>query len=333
MGGCGNVCKVLRVGVLFLLLVTLPAIATEAAPFAYVTSYSGNAVSVIDVESNTVVATVPVYHPSGIAITSDGARAYVTDGDHGVSVIDTFTNTVFDTIDVGPDPGRVAITPDDMFAYLSSGPVIDIASDSLVATIPGITNGHAIGITPNGRFAYITATGNYSSGWNPVLVADTTSNTIVAQIPMGPGRTGVSVVITPDGGFAYVPLASGASFSTSVAVIDTATNTVATQVDGVRSHGAAITPDGAYVYVTTGFMSQENTGIVVIDTTSNKIVAFIGLSTQPSGIAITPDGTFAYVALFSNAVAVIDLSRNMIVATVPLGSGFLIGGDVAITPF
>jgi YVTN family beta-propeller protein len=53
-----------------LLLVTIGAIAAEAAPFAYVANYQSDSVSVIDTASNTVVATVPVgSQPVGVAIT------------------------------------------------------------------------------------------------------------------------------------------------------------------------------------------------------------------------------------------------------------------------
>ena len=50
----------------------------------------------IDTASNTVVATVPVTGPIGIAITPDGKHAYFTAGN--VSVIDTASNTVVATV-------------------------------------------------------------------------------------------------------------------------------------------------------------------------------------------------------------------------------------------
>ncbi len=71
------------------------------------------AVWVIDTASNTVVATIPVgVGSSGVAITPDGTRAYVTNQiSNTVSVIDTTTNTVVVTVPVGVDPLGVAVTP------------------------------------------------------------------------------------------------------------------------------------------------------------------------------------------------------------------------------
>src|SRR5438445_3514626 len=103
--------------VLFLLLsmgVGLGTATAQAQTRAYVTNDSGsNSVSVIDTATNTVVATIPVgLSPFGVAITPDGARAYVTNvADTTVSVVDAATNTVVATIPVGLYPFGVAITP------------------------------------------------------------------------------------------------------------------------------------------------------------------------------------------------------------------------------
>ena len=61
--------------------------------------YSNN-VSVIDTETNTITATVPVGNwPYGVAVSPDGKKVYVTnDHDNTVSVIDTATNTVTTTV-------------------------------------------------------------------------------------------------------------------------------------------------------------------------------------------------------------------------------------------
>jgi YVTN family beta-propeller protein len=88
-------------------------------------------------------------------------------------------------------------------------------------------------------FAYVTiqTSGNVS-------VIDTSSNTVVATVPVGPLLT--DVAITPDGAFAYV----GSALSSSVSVINTSSNTVVATVP-VDSwpNGLAITPNGAFAYV------------------------------------------------------------------------------------
>jgi YVTN family beta-propeller protein len=128
---------------------------------AYVTNFGSNSVSVIDTATNTVVP-VPDGEaikvglvPIGVAVTPDGARVYVVNvnfspvlppplGD--VSVIDTATNTVVDTVVVGSGPRAVAITPDGAHAYVTNFfddtlSVIDTATNMVVDTVEPVAGG------------------------------------------------------------------------------------------------------------------------------------------------------------------------------------------------
>ena len=310
------------------LVVAGAALPAGAAPFAYVTNASSNTVSVIDTATNTVVATVPVGNgevanpflfPSGVAVTPDGKHTYVTNASSNtVSVIDTATNTVVATVPVGINPYGVAIAPDGKRAYVANAnsntvSVIDTATNTVVATVLPDTGPIGVAITPDGKYAYVT---NINSGDGSVI--DTTSNTVVASIGLGGASEGGNpdgIAITPDGKHAYVTHFGG-SFSSTVSVIDTATNTVvATLPAGTGSAGVAVTPDGKHAYVTGG-------GCSVIDTATNTVVATVPVGTGSLAVAITPDGKHAYIAnFFSNNVSVIDTTSNTVVATVPAGIG------------
>ena len=76
-----------------------------AAPFAYITNDGSNDVSVIDLATNAVTATIPVgSNPRGVAVSPTGTQVYVSNyGTNDVSVIDTATKSVITTIPV-PDP-------------------------------------------------------------------------------------------------------------------------------------------------------------------------------------------------------------------------------------
>jgi YVTN family beta-propeller protein len=150
---------------------------------------------VIDTASNTVTATVFVGStPEGIAITPDGAFAYVTNlGSGNVSVIDTATNSVTATATVGSFPDGVAITPDGAFAYVTNrGPdnvsVIETASNTVTTTVNVGDGPTGVAITPDGAFAYIT---NVFSG--DVSVIDTASNTVTATVIVGSFPDGVAI--------------------------------------------------------------------------------------------------------------------------------------------
>src|SRR5678816_2221907 len=86
---------------------------------AYVANTCNNSVSVIDIASNAVIASIPVFlGPIDVAITADGTKAYVTNfASNTVSIIDTASNLVIDAIPVGITPTNLAITPDGTLAY------------------------------------------------------------------------------------------------------------------------------------------------------------------------------------------------------------------------
>ncbi len=86
----------------------------NAVPFGYVTNLETNTVSVVDIGTNTVVATIPVGNgPVGLAVTPDGTLVYISNlEDSTVSVLSTASDTVIATIPVGVEPMGLAITPD-----------------------------------------------------------------------------------------------------------------------------------------------------------------------------------------------------------------------------
>jgi YVTN family beta-propeller protein len=91
------------------------------------------------------------------------------------------------------------------------------------------------------------------------------------------------------------------AISSTVSVIDTATNTVvATVAGGEGPFGVAVTPNGAFAYVAN---SRDNT-VSAISTATNTVVATIPVGDFPTGIAITPNGAFAYVANVSDNTVV-----------------------------
>ena len=102
----GNVMRCFRLAsfsCLLILGVLFGMGATHAAPFAYISNFGSSTVSVIDIATNIVVATVPVgAGPVGVAVNPAGLFVYVANqNSNNVSVIDTRTNTVVATVTVG----------------------------------------------------------------------------------------------------------------------------------------------------------------------------------------------------------------------------------------
>lgn len=155
--------------------------------------------------------------------------------------------------------------------------------------------------------AYVT-----NNADNTVSVIDTTSNAVIATLPVGSGPRGIAV--TPNNAFAYV----ANEFDEIVSVIDTATNTVTATIPVGPAPGfVAITPNGSFAYVTP-FIGSD---VWVIDTATNTVVATLSPGGLAVGIDVAPNGAFAYVANSgSDNIAVLDTATNTVTATIPVGN-------------
>ena len=254
------------------------------------------------------LVTVSFLIPLSLAIGSARAQAqthaYVANANANVvTVIDTAANTVVGTIPVGSAPAHVALSKDGARAYVTNTgsntvSVIDTATRAVIGTIDVGDQPSSIAVTPAGDLVYVLGAAGV------VEAIDTTSNLIIASVPVGgTGR----IAITPDGTRAYV--AAG-----NVTVIDTKTNEVlasfAPEVAAAAdifnfSVAIAIAPDGAHAYAAVhtwlynwqGFSATG--GIAVIDTATNTVTDRVELWSQPGSVAVTPDGSRVYAGIQS----------------------------------
>jgi YVTN family beta-propeller protein/VCBS repeat-containing protein len=122
-----------------------------------------------------------------------------------------------------------------------------------------------------------------------LYVIDKTTNQVISSVPgVGSGP----VVVSPDGGTAYVGSAYGGQ---SVYVVNTNTGQVAKTIDfplGETYNGTwdlAMSPDGSKVYVALG-----DSSVAVIDTTSNEVVSTTPVSFFDGDMELSPDGSLLY---------------------------------------
>ena len=106
--------------------------------------YAGNLngyVSVIDLQTNTVMATVPAGAVFGVAVNTKTNTIYANTAGDGVYVIDGATNTVTDVIPGGDGAAGIAVDEslDQIYAANkidSTLSVIDGSNDQVIATVP-----------------------------------------------------------------------------------------------------------------------------------------------------------------------------------------------------
>jgi len=285
-----------------------------SAQYAYMANFGSNTVSVFDIVSNKVVATIPVgINPIGVTITPDGSRTYVTNNySNDVSVIDNVTNMVITTIPV-QNPYGIAANKNGSLVYVTANDglsVISTATNTVTTTIPNTNGGLGIVVSPDGSKFYAAC------GYSQVLVFDTATNAQLASIG---GAGPYDLAISPDGSRLY----TADSGYGSVSVINTTSNSVMATiaVGNVGIQGIAVSPDGKRVYAT-GSSQVDGSGVItVIDAATNIIVNTIKLDSNLFGISVSPDGSRLYIPVDNNeaVVRVVSTSTNSVIASIPVG--------------
>jgi len=205
---------------------------------AYVTNKQGGSVSVIEVGTARVIATIPVDPiPENVAVW--GSWAYVTHAASlgSVSVIDRGTNTVTAKIPVGARPGRMAFARDGRLYIANFGSfnisVIDTGTNTVTGTIGLSLRPSGISVTPDGRFAYVT-----NFGAPIVSIIPTRTDVVHALIAVGDQPAAVAHV--PNRVRAYTYVANSGSDTVSVINRASRNQIMATIAVGHRPFAVAV---------------------------------------------------------------------------------------------
>jgi YVTN family beta-propeller protein len=277
---------------------------------AYVVNQSGSdSVSEISTATDSTIGSpIPVGStPDNIALSPDGATAYVTDyGSDSVTAFSTTDPTAAATvIPVGHQPDDVAITPNGATGYVTS-----IGSDTVTAfstadptaSISSIDVGTptaAVAISPDGSTAYVTTSAD------TVIPIPTSTNIPGPSIPVG--QSPVGIAITPDGSTAFV--ANTGDGTVTPITLSPGGGTAATAIAvGGTPFAVAIVPNGSEAYVT----NVTGDTVVPIDAATETVGTPIPVGQTPYSLAIAPDQgpTASLQATTSDGVTNFDASGS-----------------------
>jgi YVTN family beta-propeller protein len=274
---------------------------TPDGRFLYATSTAGT-ISVIDVATNQIVTTLKATRAECVAISPDGAFAYVCDRDAmRILVIDTATRSIAGSIAVAEFPRYLAVSPDGTRLYVADSDsswdvhVLDTVQRREISRIQGGDQLPDVALSPDGQLAYVLAdvinNGQFESA---IRVLETSTNTEIGSIPLrGAGidttAAATRLALAPDGGTLYVN-------TSPIAVVDTSARSVAATLPVPGSYAAiAVSPDGKQLY------AAANGSLYVVDARTLTVslpidLVALGLDGPPVDIALTPDGSFAYIS-------------------------------------
>jgi len=288
--------------------------------------------SVIDLATHTVIATVPVGDmPQGVAFNPAGTAVYVANTvSSDFTVIDTVTHTPT-TLPAGPFPAGVAMHPNGRHIYLanidfpeglnSTVSVIDRATNTIIDEI--VCGNSSIGVTvhPDGTVAYVANIGD-----GTVAVFDTNTHEVLDRITLEPVDANeacgpVPLEVHPQGSYLYV----ANRFGPTVWAINTATHESIARAFGQAHVGIAVNPAGTLLYVPDiddmdPNLPAQGTTLAVIDAHTLELVTTIDGLSGPVDVSIHPDGTRLYITNSgNNTVSVIDAVTYAPITTIAVG--------------
>jgi len=124
----------------------------------FIPSESVGQLNVIDSVNPKVLKTITLpagSRPMRVRVAPDGQKIYVSDGRAGtVSVLDSHSYDLLNTIKVGARPWGIAISPDGKYLYAANGPsndvsVVDLAASQEIARVKAGASPWGIEIVPN----------------------------------------------------------------------------------------------------------------------------------------------------------------------------------------
>lgn len=266
----------------------------------FVANYSDSSVSVVNLDTNTVVREIDVgKNPQSVAVDSASGLLLVgCDGVPAVQIYDLQGYRLVGSVSTGKGPVRLTVHSSQQVAYaVAQGSrtmeVISLSSHKLIRTVRVDPNPRVIGVDERDQIAYI---GHWNS--HNLTVVDLNSQSEIAQLKVG--RNPNAIAIAPEARLAFVAdYANGRDGGGSVAVIDLDTRSVTKMIsvdDGPSR--LAVDEDAGVVYLTCLWSSRVN----VINLSSLSVVERIATAPRPTGAAVDTSTGRLYVSSFDRDV-------------------------------
>ena len=256
----------------------------------------------------------------GVSQAESQPYAYVANHASGtVSMIDTRTDKVTSTFEVGSGPWGISASVDGARLYIgaANGSLIerDLYENKESARTMIGGSAKAVHLGPKGKLLSVVLEDRDS-----VALIDPPTLRVTKTVRIG-GKRAKHAVFSPDGRWIYADAKGG----DSVIVIDVAKGAVIRSITvGGEPGGIGFLPDGSRAYVATG--GDE---IVVIDPSRHAVVARLKSAAGLDEIAAHPDGKRVFVgAVNAGSVQVLDASANRFIANIEVGAGV---SDMAFT--
>lgn len=299
-GGCGN--EPAAPGNADSVVATIPVpggaygIAVAPTGTVYATQPGGSTLVHISLSTLSVVRSVPVgAAPTGVAFSSDGATAYVTNQfSRNLGIVSVAADSQVDAVAVHGDPFVTLPSPDGSRVYVAAN------DDSLFVVDPAartVTASLHTGSAPNGLAFNPAATRLYVSNFVGRNVVEVDPAIPLVLRTFTTGGTPQGLAVSADGSELYVANEDG-----WLDVFDLSTGARADSVPlAGPAFGLALSPDGAVLYV--GLI--RNGAVAVVRRATHRVIKTLVTGGDPRRIAFTADGRHAVIANLAGWVDVV----------------------------
>jgi YVTN family beta-propeller protein len=285
--------------------------ADSLAGVMYVQNADSNSISVVDLETNTIVRNITVDGtPHNIKLSEDQLTLYIitTDRDSGtILMLNTTSNELMKEISTGVSIQDIAIFNGTLYVSdVSRGKVIVMnANGSLIDEIDLGSRPQYMEVRPDGQVLYVTSLGG------PISVVDLEQNMVIKEIDSGSMHHRLS--FTREGGTLFVVN----SESDTLSVIDSYKHEVVKSIHvGDNPQYVAFNPDDTLAYVT----NMDSNTVSIVDA-NIEVINEIPVGNGPYGIAFSAHGgDLSYVSnARGNDVSIINTTSSNVTATISAG--------------
>lgn len=253
----------------------------------YVTNRGLDEVAVIDIKSRNIKLRIKMgqgTHPHNMRFSPDGRYLVVGHNQNEyASIIDTASNKVISTpriTDSNSGASGVAITPDGRFAYVTAMYRKEIS----IINLKRMERVSVIKDLPDCAAIVIepkSAMAYFSNSLNRVSILDIKTNKIVGHVMVG--DTPNYITLSMDGRLAFVTN----YWSSSVSVIDLKERYVLKEIKvGQEPASSALSPDGRLLFVVNYGSGYKGGSISIIDVKALKEIGGIKSLSYPRAIAV-----------------------------------------------
>lgn len=291
------------------------------AQVAYVSSEKDHKLTIIDLKTQAVTATVATCkRPRHLVRTPDGKQLMVACGDSGqADVIDLATRQSVRKIGLGEAPEIFDLTPDGKTLYVTNEEdgavgVVDVASGKRTAEIKVGEEPEGVLVSRDGKTVYVT-----SEVASLVHVIDAATGKVTKNIKAGkrPRR----FAMTPDGTQLWVTNELGASVTVISTKDHSVLDTIRFEVKGARAAditpvGITMTADGKRAFVGLGKANH----VAFVDVASRKVTDLVLAGKRAWGLGLNRAEDRLLVSNgLSDDLTIIDVPAARALKTVPVG--------------